>query len=119
MGDVIVIVGLALPLACLIVSTLLYGVRWRRVALAALFYALTLPLAIFGLFRTVGSHTDHCLSIILVPIGVALGVGFIVAPQRLPLRRADDRCPRCGYDLHTTPHRCPECGEVLFDRIRS
>jgi hypothetical protein len=117
--DVIIILGLALPLAGWLVSMLLYGIRWRRSALVGLFYSLVLPLIVLVYVVTVAQVLSVFLMLLFVPIGLVLGLGLLAPPQYVPLRRPDDRCPRCGYDLHTTPHRCPECGEVLFDRILS
>lgn len=43
------------------------------------------------------------------------GIGAFAA-RRLWIRRraaAEGLCPRCGYDLRSSPNRCPECGAAV------
>jgi hypothetical protein len=49
--------------------------------------------------------------VIAIPVGVARS---IEDHRRLRARSRVARglCPRCGYDLCTTPLRCPECGRA-------
>jgi hypothetical protein len=47
--------------------------------------------------------------------GLALIFGSVVGFRffqflRRRRRRANNRCPTCGYDLRASPGRCPECG---------
>jgi hypothetical protein len=36
----------------------------------------------------------------------------LVSEARRQLRRKNNLCRRCGYDLRATPERCPECGTI-------
>jgi|SRR5688572_10798747 len=110
--NVVAFAGLLLPAIGWLVSLLRYGLRWRRAALAGLFYAVALPLTFYLIVASTGDAIDLCLVLMLAPIGGFLGLGLLSVPAPRRLKPFDGRCPRCGYDLRATPQQCPECGEV-------
>ena len=46
----------------------------------------------------------------LVLMFLALPARWGFVRWRSRLRRRENRCQACGYDLRATPGRCPECG---------
>ena len=112
MWGLIFAAGLGLPAVGWIASVFLYGPRWRRGSLAALFYVLALPLALFAFVPSGSSELGGCLLLILMTVGIVLGLGLFATPAPPRRKPFDGRCARCGYDLRATPQRCPECGQV-------
>ena len=64
-----------------------------------------------GLNYVVSSVHMPFAAIVLLALIVAGGPAW--ARLRSHRRRANNRCPCCGYDLRGSPGRCPECGTAV------
>jgi len=65
-------------------------------------YATFMPNALVGL-----PYWTIALAFAALP---AAQVRRLLRALRARRRRAEGRCPACGYDLRASPDRCPECG---------
>ena len=55
----------------------------------------------------------HWFVLALMMTPVALWLRGAARRRRARIRRSQNVCTACGYDLHASPGRCPECGREV------